>query len=87
MAGTFVAQRNLQAAAWGVDGVALIVGAALIASKFSERDAISPPLGFLVPPSAHDMGLKTPIEHGVAFGYGRLAELLKSQMSSQEVKK
>jgi len=28
VAGTFVAQRNLQAAAWGLDGVALVVATA-----------------------------------------------------------
>jgi hypothetical protein len=33
MIGTFVAQRNLQAAAWSVDGVALVVASALIALK------------------------------------------------------
>jgi len=33
MMGTFVAQRNLQAAAWSVDGVALVVASALIALK------------------------------------------------------
>jgi hypothetical protein len=31
--GTFVAQRSLQAAAWSVDGVALVVATALIALK------------------------------------------------------
>ena len=33
MAGTFVAQRNLQAAAWGLDGVDLVVATALPALK------------------------------------------------------
>lgn len=33
MIGTFVAQRNLQAAAWSVDGVALVVATVLIALK------------------------------------------------------
>jgi hypothetical protein len=32
------------------------------------------------------MALKTPIEHGAALGYDRLAELLKSQMFVQQVK-
>jgi uncharacterized protein YndB with AHSA1/START domain len=35
---------------------------------------------------ARDTVLKTPIEHGIALGYDRLAELLKS-MSSEEVEK
>jgi uncharacterized protein YndB with AHSA1/START domain/DNA-binding transcriptional ArsR family regulator len=37
--------------------------------------------------AARDMVLSTPIEHAVALGYDRLAELLKSQTSYQEVKK
>ena len=37
--------------------------------------------------AARDMVLQTPIEHAVALGYDRLAELLKSPMSNQEVKK
>ena len=36
--------------------------------------------------AARDLVLQTPIEHGVALGYDCLAELLKSQMSDQEVK-
>jgi hypothetical protein len=37
MAGTFVVQRNLQAAAWGLDGVALVVATALLALKFFKK--------------------------------------------------
>src|SRR5713226_3248807 len=37
VAGTFVAQRNLQAAAWGLDGVALVVATALLALKFFRK--------------------------------------------------
>lgn len=37
--------------------------------------------------SAREMVLKTQMEHGVAFGYDRLAEFLKSQMSVRKVKK
>ncbi len=37
--------------------------------------------------SARDTVLNTPIEHGVALGYDRLAELLKSEMSVREVNK
>jgi hypothetical protein len=37
--------------------------------------------------AARDMVLQTPIEHGVAFGYDRLAEMPKSQMLDQEVRK
>src|SRR5258707_363212 len=37
--------------------------------------------------AARDMVLQRAIEHGVALGYDRLAELLKSQITDQEVKK
>ncbi len=37
--------------------------------------------------AARDVVLQTPIEHGVALGYDRLAELLKSQISDREVRK
>jgi uncharacterized protein YndB with AHSA1/START domain len=37
--------------------------------------------------SAREMVLKTPMEHGVALGYDRLAELLKSQNVRQKVRK
>jgi|SRR5208283_444548 len=50
--GAFVSRRNLQAACWGIDGVALVVAAALLALKFSRggNDAIA--AGFFV----FDMG-------------------------------
>jgi len=35
--------------------------------------------------AARDLVLKTPIEHGVALGYDRLAELLKSLEKDKEV--
>jgi uncharacterized protein YndB with AHSA1/START domain len=37
--------------------------------------------------AARDIVLQTPIEHAVALGYDRLAELLKSQIFNQEVMK
>jgi uncharacterized protein YndB with AHSA1/START domain/DNA-binding transcriptional ArsR family regulator len=37
--------------------------------------------------AARDIVLQTPMEHGVALGYDRLAELLKSEISNREVKK
>lgn len=36
--------------------------------------------------AARDLVLKTPIEHGVALGYDRLAQLLKSILAGQEVR-
>lgn len=47
--GTFVAQRNVQSAAWGIDGVGLIVATALLCLKFfrkGDNDVIA--AGFLV---------------------------------------
>lgn len=48
MIGTFLAQRNLQAAAWSVDGVALVVATILIALKLfrSGNDVVA--AGFVV---------------------------------------
>ena len=48
MAGSFVAQRNLQAAAWSIDGVALVVATALIALKFFRAGSDLTAAGFLV---------------------------------------
>jgi hypothetical protein len=48
MIGTFVAQRNLQAAAWGLDGVALVVAAALLAMKFFRKGNDLAAAGFIV---------------------------------------
>ena len=48
LAGTFVAQRNLQAAAWAIDGVALVVATALLALKFSRAGSDFAAAGFLV---------------------------------------
>lgn len=46
--GTFVAQRNVQSAAWGVDGVGLIVATALLSLKFFRKDSDIVAAGFLV---------------------------------------
>ncbi len=48
VAGTFVAQRNLQAAAWGLDGVALVVATALLALKFFRKGNDLAAAGFVV---------------------------------------
>jgi hypothetical protein len=48
MIGTFVAQRNLQAAAWGLDGVALVVATALLAMKFFRKGNDLAAAGFIV---------------------------------------
>jgi len=48
MAGTFVTQRNLQAAAWGIDGVRLVVAAALLALQFFRKQSDLVAAGFLV---------------------------------------
>ena len=48
MIGTFVAQRNLQAAAWGLDGVALVVATALLALKFFRKGNDLVAAGFIV---------------------------------------
>ena len=48
MAGTFVAQRNIQAAAWAIDGVALVVATALLAVKFFKVGNDFAAAGFLV---------------------------------------
>ena len=48
MLGTIVAERNLQAAFWGIDGVGLVVATALLALRFfrTENDVVAS--GFLV---------------------------------------
>lgn len=46
--GTFVAQRNLRAACWGIDGVALVVATAQLAVKFSREGNEVVAAGFLV---------------------------------------
>lgn len=46
--GTFVVQRNLQSAAWGIDGVSLIVATALLSLKFFRKDNDIVAAGFLV---------------------------------------
>src|SRR5215470_1455288 len=48
MIGTFVTQRNLQATAWAIDGVALVVATALLALKFFRAGSDSAAAGFLV---------------------------------------
>jgi hypothetical protein len=48
MIGTFVTQRNLQAAAWGVDGVALVIATALLAVKFFHQRNDLVAAGFIV---------------------------------------
>ena len=48
MAGTFVAQRNLQAAAWAIDGVALVAATALMALRFFRAGSDFAAAGFLV---------------------------------------
>lgn len=48
MVGTFVAQRNLQAAAWAIDGVALVVATALLAVRFFRAGSDLAAAGFLV---------------------------------------
>jgi len=48
MAGTFVAQRNIQAAAWALDGVALVVATTLLALKFLRAGKDVTAAGFLV---------------------------------------
>ena len=48
MAGAFVAQRNLQAAAWAIDGVALVVATAFLALKFFRAGDDFATAGFLV---------------------------------------
>lgn len=46
--GTFVAQRSVQSAAWGIDGVGLIVATALLSLKFFRKDNDVVAAGFLV---------------------------------------
>jgi len=48
MIGTFVTQRNLQATAWAIDGVALVVATALLALKFFRAGSDLAAAGFLV---------------------------------------
>ena len=48
MLGTVVAERNLQAAFWAIDGVALVVATALLALKFFRRGNDVVAAGFLV---------------------------------------
>lgn len=46
--GTFIAQRNVQSAAWGIDGVGLIVATALLCLKFFRKENDVVAAGFLV---------------------------------------
>jgi hypothetical protein len=46
--GTFVAERNLQSAAWSIDGVGLVVATALLSLKFFRKDNDIVAAGFLV---------------------------------------
>src|SRR5579862_8291549 len=48
MLGTMVAERNLQAAFWAIDGVGLVVATALLALKFSRTGNDIVASGFLV---------------------------------------
>ncbi|HEX3744450.1 MAG TPA: hypothetical protein VHW09_10990 [Bryobacteraceae bacterium] len=48
MAGTMVAERNLQASFWTIDAVGIIVATALLALKFSRSGSESVAAGFLV---------------------------------------
>src|SRR5262249_42763678 len=48
LAGTFAAQRNLQAAAWAIDGVALVAATALLTLKFFRAGSDFAAAGFLV---------------------------------------
>jgi hypothetical protein len=48
MIGTVVTQRNLQAASWSVDGVALVVAAALLALTFFRKGNDVVAAGFMV---------------------------------------
>ena len=46
--GTFVGQRNLQSAAWAIDGTGLVVATALLCLKFFREDNEIVAAGFLV---------------------------------------
>jgi hypothetical protein len=46
--GAFVAERNLQSAAWSIDGVGLVVASALLSLKFFRKDNDIVAAGFLV---------------------------------------
>ncbi|HZC22245.1 MAG TPA: hypothetical protein VE866_02820, partial [Candidatus Binatia bacterium] len=48
MAGTFMAERSLQAGAWAIDGVALVVATAILAVKFFRAGSDFAAAGFLV---------------------------------------
>ncbi|HXH50887.1 MAG TPA: hypothetical protein VNM47_16200 [Terriglobia bacterium] len=48
MLGTFLAERNLQAACWAIDGVGLIVAAVILALKYFRRGKDLVAAGFLV---------------------------------------
>lgn len=48
MAGTFVAARNLQAALWAIDGVGLVVAAAVLSLQFFRKGNDIVGAGFLV---------------------------------------
>src|ERR1051326_2152218 len=48
LVGTFLTQRNLQAASWGIDGVGLIVATALLTLKFFRKGNDVVASGFLV---------------------------------------
>jgi hypothetical protein len=74
MAGTFVAARNLQAASWAIDGVGLIVAAALLALQFFRKGNDIVAAGFLVFACASSVmliGTATNLEGSVpSFGAG-----------------
>lgn len=48
LAGSFAPSASLRGLAWGIDGIALIVGAALLATHFLRHGAQSVAAGFLV---------------------------------------
>jgi hypothetical protein len=48
MIGTFVGERPIQAACWGIDGVGLVVASALLALRFFRKDRDVVAAGFLV---------------------------------------
>src|ERR1700755_450094 len=48
LAGSFVPSASLRGLAWGIDGTALTVGAALLAVHFIRRGQDLPAAGFLV---------------------------------------
>ena len=48
MLGTFVGQRNLQSAAWGIDGTGLVVATGLLSLRFFRKNNEIVAAGFLV---------------------------------------